>query len=146
MRNPTFGSAAALVLLTMLGGCGQADKPTVTEQASTSPSPSATPDDVSLNLPPTEQVVLTYSDRDAVNRSSEVKVGRNYALYTRCRGGAVHVELQDMQGSRPWFAPCDGMTNRMLLADGPRSITVFAGGTAGTRWTFAVVNLTAGTK
>jgi hypothetical protein len=146
MRNPTFGSAVALAVLTVLGGCGQADKPTATEQKSVSPTPSTTPDDVSLTLLPTEQEVLTYNDRNAVDHPADVKVGRNYALYARCRGAFLSVELQDIRGRHPWYPRCDGTTNRLLLTDGPRTITVFAGGADGTRWTFAVVNIKAGAK
>ena len=146
MRNPTFGSAVALTVLTVLVGCGQADKPTATEQKSTSPTPSTTPDDVSLTLLPNEQQVLTYSDRDAVVSPRAVTVGRNYALYVRCRGDFLTVEVQDMTRRPPWFPRCDGVTNRMVLADGPREIVVYAGGADGTKFTFAVANIKAGAK
>ncbi len=144
MRNPTFGSAVALAVLTVFAGCGQADKPTATEQ--TSPAPSAPPDDVSLTLLPNEQKVLTYSDRDAVVYPKAVTVGRDYALYVRCRGDFLSVEVQDMTRRPPWFPRCDGATNRMVLADGPREIVVYAGGSDGTKFTFAVANIKAGAK
>ncbi|GAA1678945.1 hypothetical protein GCM10009745_23350 [Kribbella yunnanensis] len=99
-----------------------------------------------MTFEPNEQELLTYGDRDGVDHPREVTVGRDYALYARCRGESILVRVEEMQGSYPWLPPCDGKTNRLVLADGPKQIVVYATGPDSTRWTFAVVNIKASAK
>ncbi|WP_350278599.1 hypothetical protein [Kribbella sp. HUAS MG21] len=136
MRKPAFGAVVVMIVLAVPGGCGSADKPAAT--VTNSPSPSTTPDDVSVKLLPNEQEVATYTDRDALTHGVDIEVGRNYVLYTRCRGAMLSVEIAG--AGPPWYPRCDGVTNRTPRSDGPGVISVQLASAEGTRWTFTVAN------
>ncbi|MEU8224692.1 hypothetical protein [Kribbella sp. NPDC048915] len=140
-----MGSAlAAGVAVTALAACGSDGGPSAAVATPTATAASTTPaDDVSIQLPPTEEEVATYTDRNTQPVSVNVRVGRNYVLYARCRGGPLSVEFPPYSVP-PWFPACEGATYRMPLAGRSGVLLLSLDAVAGTRWTVVVANVRTG--
>jgi hypothetical protein len=134
------------VAVVALAACGSGGEPVAageTPTATPTATAASTPvDDVSIQVPPTEEEVATYSDRDDLPPSVRVQVGRDYIVYVLCLGGSLGVELFSRQP--PFSAACEGQTYRMPHADGPGEVSIGLSSADGTRWTVAVANVKTG--